>query len=303
MASDGTDAMAAHEQQPDEFTTQANLLRDLADPTRVIDAARALRAIESKAYEIAALSEPARLTRAEEEAQKLAAYQPALTALASELDTLIPAWIARFVEHHRILQEGRDRLEKAIAAREERPRQDLSSLPAVDQLKRTLRAVAGRIDPHVGPLIAALEAIGRDADENLASVLERAGPAVTAALPKLLSILRTQGVWHWPSQLARAITNVSRFDGAALDALRDMLSSQNEKWRTSAMEVLAVLGPLALPAADQLLAFENGNVSERCLAIRALGKQGTPTPEFLNLLERAMPMATSPGPPPTFWAS
>ena len=59
MASDGTDAMAAHEQRQDEVTTQANLLRDLADPARVIEAARALRAIESKAYEIAALSETA----------------------------------------------------------------------------------------------------------------------------------------------------------------------------------------------------------------------------------------------------
>ena len=67
-----------------------------------------------------------------------------------------------------------------------------------------------------------------------------------------------------------------------------MLSSDDEKMRISTMEVLAVLGPRGRPAADQLLAFENGNVSERCLAIHALGKQGTPTAEFLDLLERAM---------------
>ena len=67
--------MAAREQQPDEITTQANLLRDLADPARVIDAARALRAIEWKAYEIAAQSEPTHVTRAEVEAQKLAVYR------------------------------------------------------------------------------------------------------------------------------------------------------------------------------------------------------------------------------------
>ena len=161
-------------------------------------------------------------------------------------------------------------------------------MPAVDQLKRTLRAVGVRIDPHVEPLIAALEAIGRDADEDLASVFKRAGPAVTAALPKLLSILRTQGVWHWPSQLARAITNASRFDGAALDALCGMLSSDDERcgfprWKCS---------PSSVPAPGRrptnCSPSRTGSVSERCLAIHALGKQGTPTPEFLDLLERAM---------------
>ena len=124
-------------------------------------------------------------------------------------------------------------------------------------------------------------------DRTLA-VLEFAGPAVAGAVDKLMAILRERGITRWPSHLARALANASRFDDGVIPALTNLLVIGEDKARHAAIEVLGTIGSAARPAAGQLLALGNGDESERCRMIWALSKQGAPTPEFLAVLDAAI---------------
>jgi len=267
---------------------RATLLRRLADADYVVEAGQALYAIELKAYEESMKRPKVPKTRQEEEAQQLAGNRAALTAISNEVEALIPAWIARLLEQLAIDQRKQQERERAIAAREELPRFDLRNCRAVAELQRTLQALGARFDPHLGPVIEAIGALDREADERLAAILEYAGPAAMAALPKLLAILGQRGIWCWPSHLARAIANVSRFDAQVVEALCELLGAGTENVRLAAMEALAAVGPGARSAADRLLAFRKGSAAERCRMIDALARQGSATPVFLDVLEEAV---------------
>ena len=211
-----------------------------------------------------------------------------MATLTSELDTLIAAWVARLLEQLRAQHRSQRLRENAINARIHPPAIDTGNIIAVGILQTVLKAVGERIDPHVEPLVDAIGTLDRDGDEDIAAALAFAGPAVGRAAPKLLEALRIRGIWCWPSRLARALANASRFNAAVLAALSDMLSSADESARIAAMHVLGVIGPGARSAAAQLLAFRTGSDAERCGMIDALGRQGTPTPQFLDVLEEAL---------------
>jgi HEAT repeat protein len=137
-------------------------------------------------------------------------------------------------------------------------------------------------------MVGVLPSLDRDRVEDVCHVLKHAGPAIAPATPALLDALRAYGVWHWPSQISRALARAAEFDDRVLPALREMLSDPDEARRTSAMQVLAHLGPRAAPAAAQLLSFRAGSEAERVQAVRALSAQGAATPELLDLLEESM---------------
>ena len=178
-------------------------------------------------------------------------------------------------------------------------------MPAVDQLKRTLRAVDERIDPHVGPLIAALEAIGRARDEDLASRVQgSAGPAVTAALPKLLSILRTQGGGtgprNWPGRLPMSA-------GSTGPRSCDSRHAVERRRKDADFDDGGARRPRSPfpPGGRPIARLREWERVERCLAIRASASRGRRRPNSSTFWRGrcTMPMATSPGPPPTSWVS
>ncbi len=224
----------------------------------------------------------------DEVARNLAELASALAMILADLDHLIAAWIDRFVEQLGIMRRNHERLTGALAAGEQMPKIDMGNFIAVSQLQNVLQAVGDRIDPHIGPIIEALGNLDPDADHHLMAVLEFAGPAVAGAVAKLLATLRERGISRWPSHLARALANASRFDDRVIPALINLLAIGEHKARPAAIEVLGTIGPAARPAAGQLLALGNGDESERCGMIWALSQQGAPTPEFLAVLDAAM---------------
>jgi hypothetical protein len=258
--------MSARNEARAAVSERAAWLRRLADASEVIAAARALQSMERQATD----------TRS------------TISGLTSDLDTLIPAWIDRLLEQLVITQRNRQGYSDAIAAGRDLPALNFDPHVAVGELEAVLRATRERIDPHIGPIIERLGTLDPDGDERMMAVLEHAGPAVTAAVPKLLAALRKRGITQWPSFLARALANASRFDEHVLPTLRDMLSSGNEPLRVSAMEVLGTIGPGARSAASDLLALRNGGERERCGMIDALTRLGTTSSEVLDALDAAM---------------
>ncbi len=263
----------------------AEWLRRLAEPEGCAPAARALRGLDAQRN--APDHEPSDHGR-DAAARRLEADRAALATLENDLETLIPAWIERFLEqlwqqrvHHREYRE-------AVATGESPPAFDFDNIIAVDRLRKTLELVGERIDPHIGPIIKALGTLDDDCDRALRFVLAHAGAAVVGAVPKLLEKLRNQGISEWPSSLARALASASRFDDRVLVALRDMLANGSEEARLAAMEVMQLIGAAAQPAAGDLLAFQGGNEAERSRMIDALAEQGAPLPEFLDVLDTAM---------------
>ncbi len=263
----------------------AEWLRRLAEPEGCAPAARALRGLDAERN--APDHEPSDPGR-DAAARRLEADRAALATLENDLETLIPAWIERFLEqlwqqrvHHRDYRE-------AVATGESPPAFDFDNMIAVDRLRKTLELAGERIDPHIGPIIEALGTLDDDCDRALRFVLAHAGPAVVGAVPKLLEKLRNQGISEWPSSLAQALASASRFDDRVLVALRDMLANGGDQARLAAMEVMQFIGAAAQPAAGDLLTFQGGNEAERSRMIDALAEQGAPLPEFLDVLDAAI---------------
>jgi hypothetical protein len=282
------DIMKAEADTQKQVRDQAEWLRRLADPATVVEAAQALWAMETHVAESRTLVQKSREHPDEDDAQRTEVFMPAMAILKDELDTLIPAWITRFDEQLRTMQQDRDRFCGAVAAGESFPAIDFGNICAVGQLQKALQSARERIDPHLGPIIKGLATLDRDHEEHLWAALEYAGPAVKDAVPRLLDELRDRGISRWPSHLAQALANASQFDDGVLVALCDILSRGDADARIAAMHVLGTIGPAARPAAGQLLQFRNGSEAERCGMIHALASQGTPTPEFLDVLEGAM---------------
>lgn len=278
--------MQAREAENDVLA-QAGWLRRLADPADVSAAAQALWAIRMGHADDEPHPQPQ--MREEEERRKLQALRPALDALGADLDMLVPAWVARFIEVLRKAHAAQERYVAAFHAGDhEASPVELDDTIAIVVLQDVLQATGERIDAHVSPFAGGLGSMGRDEDEHLAAALIFAGPGIVAAVPKLLDILRTRGIWSWPSNLARALTNASRFDQRVLVELRAMLSSKNSDTREAAIEVLGAIGPAARPASEQLLEFRRGEEGERCAMIYAIARQGDPTDDFLDVLDEAM---------------
>ena len=226
--------------------------------------------------------------REDEVARRLANLLPALETLTSDLDSLIPAWIARLREQLETMRQNGQRHLNALAAREKMPAIDFGNIIAVGQLQIVLQAAGELIDPHISPIIDDLATLDCEVDHHLLAVLEYAGPAVAAAIPKLLHMLRERGITRCPSRLARALANASRFDEGVLLALTELLSSGPDHARHAAIEVLAAIGPAGQSAAGQLLALRNGSEADRCRMIHELAMQGTKAPKFLGVLESAL---------------
>ena len=186
------------------------------------------------------------------------------------------------------MRQNHEQRMQALEAGADMPKLDMGTVNAVVQLQKVLQAVGDRIDPHIGPIVEALGSLDRDADDHLMAALEFAGPAVAGAVPRLMAILRERGISRWPSRIARALANASRFDDGVIPALTDLLSSHENRMRNAAIEVLGTIGPAARPAAGQLLALGDGDEIERCRMIWALSQQGEPTPEFLAVLDGAI---------------
>lgn len=258
--------MNSHDEIPAEVPGRAAWLRRSAEPSGVIEAARALWTME----------------------QQSAGMDSTSGALPSDLDVLIPAWIARLLEQLVMIRRSQQDDSDAFAAGRDLPPINIDSAIAVGQLEEVLRATRERIDPHVGSVIERLGTLDPGGDDHLMAILEHAGPAVIAAVPKLLNALRTRGITRWPSHLARALANASRFDERLLPTLRDMLSSGDEDLRVSAMEVLGTIGAGARSAAGDLLALRNGSERERCGMIDALARLGTASGVTLDALDAAM---------------
>jgi WG containing repeat/HEAT repeats len=267
---------------------RAKWLRRLAEPTDTIDAARALWSIDVAAAKQRLADANIGAGREDEVARTLAELASALAMMVADLDRLIAAWIDRFVEQLAIMRRDRELFTGALEAGERLPTLDMGNLIAVHQLQNALQAVGDRIDPHIGPIVEALGSLDPDADDHLMAALEFAGPAATRAVDKLMAILRDRGISRWPSHVARALANASRFDDGVIPALTDLLSSHENRMRNAAIEVLGTIGPAARPAAGQLLALDTGDESERCRMIWALSQQGAPTPEVLAVLDAAM---------------
>ena len=267
---------------------RAEWLRRMAEPTETVRAARALWSIELAAAKLRLAEAKVHAGHEDESAQNLAELGTFLAMFMTELDRLIPAWVSRFLEQLETLRRNHERHLGAVAAGERIPNIDMGNFIAVSQLQNVLQAVGERIDPHIGPIIEALANLDPDADHHLMAVLEFAGPAGAGAVPRLLATLRERGISRWPSHLARALANASRFDDGVIPALINLVAIGGEKARPAAIEVLGTIGPAARPAAGQLLALGNGDESERCRMIWALSKQGAPTPEFLAVLDAAM---------------
>ena len=185
----------------------------------------------------------------------------------SDLDRFIPAWISRFVEHLETMRRNHEQRMQALEAGADMPKLDMGTVIAVVQLQNVLQAVGDRIDPHIGPILEELGRLDPDADDHLMAVLEFAGPATAGAVPKLMAILHERGISRWPSRIARALANASRFDDGVIPALTDLLSSHENRMRNAAIEVLGTIGPAARPAAGQLLALGDGDEIERCRMI------------------------------------
>jgi hypothetical protein len=258
--------MDSRDEIPADISKRAGLLRQLANPSDVIASARVLFGTMEKAD----------------------GMDPAWNALASDLDTLIPAWIARVLEQLAMMQRNRREYLAAVKAGRDSPPLDLDSGIAASVLEEVLRATGKRIDPHLGPMIEQLGTLDRDSDERLMAVLENAGPAVSAAVPKLLGALRRRGITSWPSHLARALANASRYDPHIVPTLRDMLASGDEDRRVSAMEVLGTIGPGAASAEGDLLALRQGSERERCGMIHTLARLGTASLATLEAFDAAM---------------
>ncbi len=258
--------MNSRGETPFAVSEQAAWLRRLADASKVTEAARALWMMKHQATGV----------------------DSALSVLSSDLNTLIPAWIARLLEQLVMIQRERREYSDAIAAGRDLPAIEIDSTIVAGELEEVLRGTRERIDPHVAPIIERLGTLDGESDERLTAILEHAGPAVISAVPKLLAALRTRGITRWPSRLARAIANANRFDESVLLALRDMLSSGNEDWRASAMEVLGTIGPGARSAVDDLLALRDGSERERCGMIHTLASLGMTSNAVLNVLDAAM---------------
>ena len=96
-----------------------------------------------------------------------------------------------------------------------------------------------------GRSLRTLGSLDPDADDHLMAVLEFAGPAVAAAVPRLMAILRERGISRWPSRIARALANASRFDDDVHRRLTHLLSSSDDPRRNAAIEVLGTIGPAA----------------------------------------------------------
>ena len=283
--------MNAQDEEQKHGEDRAAWLRRLAEPASIADAARALHSIELGSADNLSSDQPLRTSREEAIARELGHLLPALAILASELDHLIPAWIMRLREQLAIMQRNQERFVSALGVclQVDLPSIDLGNIIAVDQLQRVLQAAGDRIDPHIGPILEDLGDLDREGDDHLLAVLEYAGPVVARAAPKLMHKLQTSGISRWPSHLARACwRNASRFDAGVIPALGKMLSSSSDRARLAAINVLAEIGPAALSAADQLLALRNGSEAERCGMIQTLSKLGTPSPQFLGVLEEAM---------------
>jgi hypothetical protein len=107
-------------------------------------------------------------------------------------------------------------------------------------------------------------------------------------VPKLLEMLWKHGITRWPSHLARALANASRFDAGVIEALGATLSTGDAHARIAALNVLGEIGFAGRSTANQLLALRNGSEEERCGMILALSRHGTPSLEYLDVLEAAM---------------
>jgi hypothetical protein len=217
-------------------------LRRLAECANTIGAARNLWSFELGDTDRCNSSRKAGSSRHTGVAGEFDYISPALATLSSELDNLIPAWIARLIEQLEIMRANQQRLSVAIRDREKLPAIDMDNIVAVIQLQKVLQSVGERIDPHIRAIVQALGTLDQDADHHLLAILEYAGPAVAGAVPKFLEILRTRGISRWPSHLARAIANASRFDGGVVGAVADLLSNRDDQPRHAAIEVLGTIG-------------------------------------------------------------
>lgn len=258
-------------------------LPKLALPSETAVAGQALFELEISGHEQRD-DDPAR--GAEESTLHL--YAGSLESLTDQLAQLIPAWIDRLIECLATQHRTQHSFEEAVRTDKQIPQLDVGSIMASGQLIKVLAASGERIDPHLDRIIAAVDTMGRDADEHLCEVLEHAGPRLREAVPTLLNVLRQRGVWCWPSHLALALARASAVDARVLREVRALLSSEDEHTRQSAIQVLSLMGERAQPAAEQLLAFRTGSEAERCQALDALAHQGTPTPATLDLIEEAL---------------
>jgi WG containing repeat len=229
-----------------------------------------------------------RTTPVEESVWRSENLMSALVTLAGDLDRLIPGWIARLLEQLGKMERFQRMLSSALANHDELPALDMGNIVAVGQLQNVIQAVRERIDPHIDPIIESLGTLDAACDHYLLATLEHAGPAVAAAVPRLLRMLRENGISRWPSHLARVLANASRLDERVLPVLCEMLLGAEERGRLAAIEVLAEMESAARPAAGQLLTLRSGSDAERCGMIYALSRQGLATREFLGALEDAM---------------
>ena len=250
-----------------ELRERAEWLRRLAEPTETIHAAQAVRSIELAAAKRRSAEAKVVAGRKDEATQNLAELATDMAIFMTDLDRLIPSWIGRFVEQLETMRQNHERHLGAVEAGERIPNIDMGNVIAVSQLQNVLQAVGHRIDPHIGPIIKALGNLDPRVDEHLMSVLAFTGPAVADAVPRLMALLRERGITRWPSRIARAPANASRFDDGVIPALTNLLVIGEDKAHHAAIEVLGTIGSAARPAAGQLLALGNGNESERCRMI------------------------------------
>ena len=217
----GMHIVTAQDGKPKEGPDQAGWLRRLADRADVVDAARALRSFEMCAVERGSSNQKVSVGREDEVGRRLANLLPALATLTSDLDSLIPAWIARLREQLETMRQNGQRHLNALAAREKMPAIDFGNIIAVGQLQIVLQAAGEQIDPHISPIIDDLATLDCELDDHLLAVLEYAGPAVAAAIPKLLHMLREARNHTVAVSPGAVLANASRFDEGVPSAHRD----------------------------------------------------------------------------------
>ncbi len=264
---------------------RADCLRGLADPARVVESAWALGTLRLKAdgddrgAPGALLRDPSRLTRE---------YGPALASLDSELDRLIPAWVARFLEAIEKVRRWSEDLARALREGSRNPAGSEGAIKSKLELKFALQAVGERIDPHAGPIVAALGTLDRDCDEDLCESLLHAGPAILSAVAPVIRLLEERGVWRQPSGPLRVLARASQFDTGVSERIGLFLRSPEERTRVAGLLALQAIGPPARGLVPEIFALRARSEEERVCALVALGKLGSGTSDVLAALESAL---------------
>jgi hypothetical protein len=269
---------------------RAAWLPRLASPEELPAAADALRQIEHDQIRQRADEPKPRQypSRKEMGANNVKEYREAIELIDQRLPDLIPHWIARLLERIAAREQHEKNTRAARQAGEEVPQIDWQSIYATRSLQFCLQAAGPNLDPYLRPLIDAFGKFGRWGDEDLAAIVQHAGPAIRDAVPAMLHSLETNRDWRRPSMLAAAFVNASRHDSTVIPRLQQLLSHPESEVRQAAMNVLGHIGPDALSTAPQLLAFRNADENERCHMLHALARQRATGPEFLNVFAEAL---------------